>query len=426
MTPELSVTAIGDRLRAQGLPALPRGVWLEIDVDALANNIAVVREMIGPAIEVNAVVKADAYGHGLRWVGLAFESAGADRLCVASLDEALALREAGVRIPVLVLFSIPAGEAATAARNRVEIVAADVATAAATLELWRGQRSTDELVVHVEIETGLTRAGIKSEEAPALIGRLQAEPGVRVAGIWTHLAVPESEVVTKAQVAEFERALALVGGAGLPMPNRHLAATGGIFTRGAPVYEGVRIGLGLYGLLPLDLPMPAREQTFARRLRPAMALKARALRVERFPVGVAVSYGGRWRTERESVIAALPVGYADAIPRPAPWGEALVRGQRVPLVGTVAMDAVMADVTDVPGVGLDDEFVLLGPQGGQEISTGELARARNTIPWEVATGMSYRIPRVYHAGSVLVGLRTLNSETHVAADGASTQGDRNR
>jgi len=157
-----------------------------------------------------------------------------------------------------------------------------------------------------------------------------------------------------------------------------------------------------------------------------MSLKCLPLRIERFPSGTRVSYGGRWTAARESVIATLPVGYADAIPRPAPWGEALVRGQRVPLVGTVAMDAVMADVTDVPGVSQDDEFVLLGSQAGQEISTGDLARARTTIPWEVATGMSYRIPRVYHADSVLMGLRTLISETTAAADGASTKGDRNR
>jgi len=424
--PDVTVMQIDDRLRAAGLPPLPRGIWLEIDVDALANNVRVVREMVGPRVEINAVVKADAYGHGLKSVGLAFESAGADRLCVASIDEALALREAGVKVPVLVLFPIPADQAALAARNRVEIVAADMATAAATLDAWREERAGKELVVHIEIETGLTRAGVQPEEVPELMSQLQGAPGVRVAGMWTHLAMPEDEAVTSAQVQAFERAVALVRGAGLPVPPRHVAATGGLLTGRAPVYEGVRIGLGLYGLLPHDLPMPVPEKGFADRLRPALALKARSLRVERFPPGVAVSYGGRWRTERDSVIATLPVGYADAIPRPAPWGEALVLGQRVPLVGTVAMDAVMADVTDVPGVGQDDEFVLVGVQGGQEIGTDELSRARNTIPWEVATGMSYRIPRVYHRASVLVGLRTLTSEHLVAADGASTEGDRKR
>jgi alanine racemase len=193
----------------------------------------------------------------------------------------------------------------------------------------------------------------------------------------------------------------------------------------APTYDGVRIGLGLYGLLPLDLPMPPERQAAAVRLQPAMALKARPLRVETISRGTSVSYGGRWTAERESVIATLPVGYADAIPRPAPWGNALVRGQLVPLVGTVAMDAVMADVTDVSGptVTLQDEFVLLGEQGGATISAEAVARARNTIPWEVATSMSARIPRVYHAASVLMGLRTLNGETRVSPVSASVEGE---
>ena len=155
-----------------------------------------------------------------------------------------------------------------------------------------------------------------------------------------------------------------------------------------------------------------------------MALKCRALRIESFPAGTRVSYGGRWTAERESVIATLPVGYADTIPRSAPWGNALVRGQSVPLVGTVAMDAVMADVTEIPGVNLQDEFVLLGEQGGATISAEALARGRNTIPWEVATSMSHRLPRVYHAASVLKGLRTLNAETRVSTT-ENEKGERN-
>ncbi|MEX2547089.1 MAG: alanine racemase [Chloroflexota bacterium] len=422
--PSVATESIEARLLAAGLPALPRGVWLEIDLDALANNVSILREMVGPSVEVNAVVKADAYGHGLKSAGLAFESAGADRLSVASLDEALALREAGVEIPVLVLFAIPPGEVVLAAHERVEVVAADLPGTSAMLDRWAAEGGDTELVVHVEVETGLTRAGVMPEDVPALIERLNGGPRVRVAGLWTHLASPDDESATAAQIAAFDRTAALVRNAGLPLPARHVAATGGLFTGRAPVYEGVRIGLGLYGLLPAELPMPERERAFAERLRPLMMLKCRALRIERFPPGVAVSYGGRWRTERESVIATLPVGYADAIPRPAPWGEALVGGLRVPLVGTVAMDAVMADVTDIPELSMDDEFVLLGAQEGQEISTGELARARNTIPWEVATSMSYRIPRVYHAGSVLMGLRTLNAETRVATTGALKEGDR--
>jgi alanine racemase len=181
----------------------------------------------------------------------------------------------------------------------------------------------------------------------------------------------------------------------------------------------------MYGLLPKDLPISDELRPFVDRLRPAMALKCSALRIEQFPAGTRVGYGGRWTAQRESWIATLPVGYADAIPRPAPWGEALVHGRRIPLVGTVAMDAVMADVTDVmtDGLGLADEFVLLGSQGGEQIRAEELARARNTIPWEVATSMSHRVPRVYHAGSVLMGLRTINAETRVSSTGVTSIGD---
>jgi alanine racemase len=414
--------SIDDRLRAAGLPALPRPVWLEIDVAALANNVGVIRDMVGPHVGVSAVVKADAYGHGAKQVALAFESAGVDRLCVASLDEALALREAGVEASIIVLFPIPLDGLADAGAANIQVSASDPAGVRPMIERARDLPADHLPWVEVEVETGLSRGGVKVDDVPAVLELLRASRCL-VGDLWTHVASPEDEEATAAQVREFERAIALERGTGGGfVPACHMAATGGLFTGRVPAYQGVRIGLGMYGLLPLDLPIPEELRGFANRLRPAMQLKCRALRVETFPPGVRVSYGGRWTAARESVIATLPIGYGDAIPRPAPWGSALVRGQRVPLVGNVAMDAVMADVTDVPAVGPDDEFVLLGVQGEQEIGTDELSRARNTIPWEVVTGMSYRIPRVYHAASVLVGLRTLNSETRVSSSRLSHEG----
>ena len=411
-----TVPDIDERLRAAGLPALPRNVWLEIDLGALANNVSIVREIVGPKVEISAVVKADAYGHGLQQTALAFEAAGVDRLCVASLDEALALRQTGITVPILVLFPVPRSEYALAAQNGIELVMTSAP-----------ETDSTGLAVQVEVETGLTRGGVEPERIPELLGRV-ADSGARIAGLWTHLASPEDEATTTAQVAEFDRAVALVRDAGLQVPPRHVAATGGFWTGRAPTYEGVRIGLGMYGLLPLDLPIPAELAPMAGRLRPAMALKCKALRIEQFPAGTRVGYGGRWTAERESWIATLPIGYADAIPRTAPWAEALVHGKRVPLVGTVAMDAVMADVTDVMAEGMsgEDEFVLLGQQGRDQIRAEQLARARNTIPWEVATSMSHRVPRVYHADSVLMGVRTINSETRVSSTGVTKIGDPHR
>ena len=409
-----AIESIDDRLAAAGLPRLPRGVWLEIDEAALANNVAVFRELIGPGVELNAVVKADAYGHGLVPVARAFESSGVDRLCVASLDEALALRRAGIESDILVLFAIPPDGLLDAAHNSIQISITDAGTLLTELERPTG--SYDLVAVEVEVETGLSRGGVMVDELPAVLKRARTSArALGPIGVWTHVASPEDAAATASQVREFDRAITLANEAGEFVGlRRHMAATGGLLSGRVPTYEGVRIGLGLYGVLPLDLPMPDRERALSERLRPAMTLKARALRIQSFPAGTPVGYSGKWRTQRESIIATLPLGYGDALPRSTwPGAEALVRGHRVPLVGNVAMDAVMADVTDVPDVSMDDEFVLMGEQGGQKIDVYELARARNTIPWEALTDMSFRIPRVYHAGSVLMGLRTLNGETRV-------------
>jgi alanine racemase len=410
--------SIDERLAAAGLPPLPRQVWAEIDEDALAANLRAVRELIGPHIELNAVVKADAYGHGLVPVGRVFEAAGADRLCVAGIDEATALRDAGIAVGILILFPIPAADAARAARARFEIVAADGPTTLATLDAWRSQRTAQDpdLQIHLEVETGLARGGFKPDDVAAIAKRIGATPGARLAGLWSHLARSEDRAATDAQVAAFERATGAIRQAGLPVPPRHLAATGGLFAGQVELYDGVRVGLGLYGLMPDGFPVGEGQKSAVARLRPAMSVKCRPLRVESFPVGTPVSYGGLWQTSRPARIATLPIGYGDGWTRAySPLAGALVRGRRVPLVGSVAMDAVMADVTDVGHVSGADEFVLIGAQEGAEIVPNELARLRTTIPWEIVTSMAYRLPRVYHAGPVLKGLRTLAGEARVSS-----------
>jgi alanine racemase len=408
--------SIDSRLAGAGLPPLPRRLWAEIDEAVLADNLAVVRELVGPGVALNAVIKADAYGHGLVPVARVFAAAGADRLCVTSLDEALVLRAAGMELPIVVLFGIPPGLVARAAEARVEIVAAEESTISATLTQWRRDApSGAQLAVHVEVETGLARAGLQPEAVARVAGVIATTPGARLAGLWSHLARSENEAATAAQVARFERAADMLRAGGLPVPPRHIDATGGLLTGHAPRYDGVRVGLALYGILPDELPLSDDGARAAARLRPAMTLKARPLRIERLAAGTPVGYGGLWQAPRESLVATLPVGYGDGWPRAtAPHAQALVHGCRVPLVGSVAMDAVMADVTDVPDADLDDEYVLLGRQASEEIRALDLARARNTIPYEVVTSVAHRVPRVYHAGPVLKGLRTLTGEARAA------------
>ena len=406
--------SIEERLTAAGLPALPRLAWLEIDLDALTANLAATRAALGEGVRIAAVVKADAYGHGLLPVARALAGAGADRLCVATLDEALTLAAARLGPPVLVLFQPPVQGLADAAAAGIEVAVADEETLgevldAAATATRSGRRP---LRVHLEIDTGLRRAGVLPARAADVTARLVRSRGIELAGAWTHLASAHDADASAGQVRRFEEAWAGILAAGARGLVRHVAATGGLVAGTGPEADMVRPGLMLYGLLPEGLPVAPRRATLAAALRPAMSLHARPLRVLEIPPGDGVGYGARWRAGRPSRVATLPVGYGDG------WSYdsagrtfALVRGRRVPLIGSVAMDAIGADVTDVPGVGPGDEFVLLGSQGDERIAALDLARQRTTIPWEIVAAMAQRLPRVYDAGGEVVGLRTAASET---------------
>ncbi|HEX5467268.1 MAG TPA: alanine racemase [Candidatus Limnocylindrales bacterium] len=406
---------IEERLRGAGLPPLPRPAWLEVDTEALAANLQTVRAVAPPGSGLMAVVKADGYGHGLEVAGRTFAAAGAERLAVATFDEAVRLRAAlPDGPPIVVLFAVPLEALAQAAGARIELAASDAGWLAEALPRWAEVRAGPgaELRLHLEVETGFLRAGLRPTAVAAAAGAITATPGVALAGLWTHLADPADEQVTAAQLACFREAEARLPQAGLSLPGSHVAASGGIFVGAAAGTRSVRPGLALYGSLPADLPLSGAAAAAAARLRPALGLKARPVRVEEVASGERVGYGGTWRADRPSRVATLPLGYGDGWSRALSGrASALVRGRRVPLVGVVAMDAVAADVTDVePPVTRADEFVLLGQQGGERIRPEELAQARTTIAWEVLAGMAARIPRVYHAGPGPTGLRVQGSE----------------
>ncbi|MFL5686886.1 MAG: alanine racemase [Chloroflexota bacterium] len=405
--------SIEARLAAAGLPALPRTAWLELDLEALADNLAALRALAG-GVPVHAVVKGDAYGHGAIQIARALVSAGAEGLSVATMDEALELREAGVSVPIRVLYPIPPGVVRDAMREGVAVAAGDADTTQAVLAAaLTAARAADadegrDLLMEIEVETGLGRGGALPPEVAAIVERISASAHARLVGMWTHLQASEDGGITGDQLRRFDEASQIVGAAGHGVPTRHVAASGGVLT-GIGAFDGIRPGLSTYGILPDELdgvPDDAR-----RALRPVMSLHARAVRVVDLPAGYGISYGPSFRTQRPSRIATLPLGYGDGFARAhANRAEALVRGRRIPLVGNVTMDAVMADVTDVPGppVDLDDEFVLIGAQGDERITVADLAQQRTTNTWEVVTSMSARLPRVYHAATgAVVGMRTL-------------------
>jgi alanine racemase len=384
------------------MQGLRRTAWLEIDLAAIRHNLGLLRSLVGPGVRVAPVIKANAYGHGLVAVGRALDGL-VDAFCLATLDEALELRAAGISARLVTLYPAPADCLDEAAPAGVELSVMSSADAAAIVR-WSARRGTPARLdasapigVHLSVETGFYRGGLASGELVGVAGSLAACPAIRLAGVWSHLASPADASATARQLARFEEATAALSRSGLPLPTRHIAASTSLFVPGAPVMDMVRPGLAMYGWTDPQVSVGPAEAAVAAALRPAMSLRARAVAFNDVPTGEGVGYGGQWVAARPSRVAILPVGYADGFERGLqPGAGALVNGHRVPLVGVVSMDAVAVDVSDVEGVGYDDEFVLLGRQGSEAITAVDLARARNTIPWEVLTGMAARLGRVYH------------------------------
>lgn len=366
--------------------------WIEIDHGALVHNARVWRQAVPAGTRLGILVKANGYGHGMVVAARAALEAGADQLMVATLDEALGLRAAGIEAPVLVVYGVPADGLAEAAAASLELSVAGTGHAASVAAAARA--GVGPFQVHVEIDSGMGRGGVPPERVVDIVRSLVGA-GVELTGLWSHLADGASAGRSARQVARFDRAVDAVRASGVAVPLRHMAATEGVIAGTCPAYDMVRIGIGYYGELGLGVePVPALAD-HAGSLRQAMALKARPVRLEEVPAGASIGYGEEWRTSRPSRIATLPIGYADGWTRRYwPGAEALVGGRRVPLVGRVSMDSVCADVTDVPGMTIDDEVVLLGQQGGERITAEDLARLRGSIPNEVFCDFGPRLARI--------------------------------
>jgi alanine racemase len=380
----------------------------EVNLEALRHNLRVVRRAAGGA-RVWAVLKADAYGHGAPAVARTLERAGADGFCVALLEEAVELREAGIRAPILVMGghygSDPGAYEEVVARGLVPVVhdieqvAAFARVAADTRRYADGQRAgtaPGPVGVHLKIDTGMARLGVTMEALPGLAARLGEYPEVRVAGLMTHLASADAptEEQTTEQMARFEEATALLARHGVTPEIRH-AANSAATLRAQARLDVVRPGIALFGVSP-----EVEGRVLTTELRPVMCVRTEIVAVRDVPAGAPVGYGATWRAPRASRIATLPLGYADGLSRRlAGVGAVLVRGKRAPIVGAVSMDMTMIDVTDVAGADVRDEAVMLGrqdgPLGKDCIGADEIAAQADTIPWEVLTSVSRRVPRFY-------------------------------
>ena len=369
-------------------PARP--TWLDVDLDAIAHNVRTLKALVGPHVALMAVLKADGYGHGAVKVARTALNNGADWCGVASLSEALALRNAGIEAPILILGFTPGWHAREALLRDVSLTVYDLdvarAYARAAQELKRTAR------VHVEVDTGMSRLGVLPAAAPSFIRAVAALNAICVEGIFTHFSSADSdEGYTQLQLARFRDVLSTIGD--LPtLRYVHAANSAGALAYPEARFNMVRIGLAMYGLNPFH-PAPLRPAGL--RLRPAMTWRTTIAQVKTLPAGTPVSYGGRFVCPRETTIAVIPVGYADGFRRaPCTFGEVLVRGQRAPIVGAVCMDQSMIDVSHIPNVRIGDEVVIIGQQGSEQISVEAVAVRLGTISYEVISAILPRVPRV--------------------------------
>jgi alanine racemase len=369
-------------------PGSPHRAWIEVDHGAIRHNLAAVRGAVGSA-SVIGVVKANAYGHGDVAVARTLVAEGVERLAIATVGEARRLREAGIEVPLLLLWGIGPDEAADVAELGIEPIVYD-ARALAWLEATPGDARVG---VHLKLDTGLGRQGVTPDEGIEIASAIVRSRRLFLAGTMSHLAVAgDDDAYTDAQVMRLARALDTMRGSGIDPGLVHVSASSGILAGVGGLADAVRPGVTLYGLMPDGASAPRGFGP----LRPALTLKARALRLFDLPAGEALGYGLRFRAARATRIATLGIGYGDGWPRlHANNGRVLVRGQLAQLVGAVSMDGITVDIGQIAGVTYDDEFVLIGEQEGERITAEEVADERRTINYEVTTALRERLPRLH-------------------------------
>lgn len=363
--------------------------WAEIDLDCIKHNVGELRQAASSA-QVMAVVKADGYGHGAVPVAQAALEAGATWLGVATLEEGVDLRKAGLTAPVLILGYIPPAQADTVVLYDLRPTVFHLNFAQA-LAQW-GRALMRRVPVHIKVDTGMSRVGVQPAEAVAFLQAVANLPQLEVEGVFTHLAAADDpdHPLTAEQLQRFGGVLSALGDAGIMPKLRHACNSAGILLHPAGHYDLVRAGIALYGL------PPDPTLTLSADLRPALTWKCRVAMIKAIEPGRSVSYGATYRAARAERIASLPVGYADGYFRLLSGrGEVLIGGHRCPVVGRVCMDQTMVRVPDDAEVSVGDEAVLIGEQGGERISASDLAGLAGTINYEIVCAISKRVPRLY-------------------------------
>ena len=361
---------------------------VKIDLDAISDNFAAIREKV--KVPVMAVVKADAYGHGAIQVARLLEDQ-CSFFGVSSMLEAMELRKAGLNNPILILGNTPVSAFETAIREGIR----------PTIYTWEDAACLSQVAIrlgktarfHFAVDTGMSRIGFQAtEEAADVCAKIADLPGLLAEGIFSHFATADCEDLGRAEKQRelFDNFCSLLAQRGVEIPIRHMNNSAGLMNFDCH-YDMVRSGIVTYGMYPSDEVNPELLD-----LKPALQWLSRVTHVKTLPAGREISYGGTYTTERETVVATVPVGYADGYRRNLSGRfYVLIRGKRAPILGRICMDQMMVDVTDIPGVSAGDRVILVGTDGDETITMEEISAAADSFNYEFVCGISRRVPRVY-------------------------------
>ncbi len=387
----------------------PSRSWAEIDLDALAHNMKEIRRITSTGAEVVAVVKADAYGHGAIQVSKVLLESGASRLAVSMLDEAIELRKNGIDVPILTLGHTDPRRAREIIEYNLEQTVFSVEFAEAISE--QAAAAHKKVAIHIKIDSGMNRVGFLSgENSVEEILRIAQMPGIAIEGIFSHFAVADTpdDEFTRKQFRTFMETVDKLEKKGLYIPKKHICNSAGILRFPEMHLDMVRAGLIMYGMTPKDCPEPYTNID----LIPAMTLKSSIVHLKTISSGETVSYGRRFTTEKESVIATIPIGYADGYARKlSNRAAALLHGERVPVIGTVCMDMCMLDVSKLKSTAkVSEEVVLFGKQRYNNenftLSVDEISDLSDTINYEITCLIGKRVPRVYLSGGEIIHMHS--------------------
>lgn len=374
--------------------------WVEIYLDRLVNNCSLIRKVIGNKT-IMAAIKADAYGHGAVEVARTLQRIGVDMFGVASTEEGIELRRAGIDSKIIILSPV--------LENQIDyVIEYNLIPTISELSFFeklnrRLQKLKRPVLVHVEVDTGMTRTGLPYEETLNTIQKIGHSPYIKIEGIFSHFPLADSDgVFSKKQIKEFSRLIDQLNSIKITPRFIHLANSAGIFRFPDSHFNLVRPGISLYGLTP------SFRIILNNHFEPVMSLKSRIVNIRCVPANTPVSYGHTYRTKRKSRIATVSVGYGDGYPRLlSNNADVLCHGKRSKIMGTICMDLLMIDVTDIPQAKLGDVVTLIGRDGNEEIKAEELARKCNTIVYEITAGIGPRVARVFKNKDRIVGIRNL-------------------